>query len=164
MRVESCSVTEQTEIFKIVKDLCVFTQNKNGVFLNMINMDDHTVDKIEEYVTFSQKNKSDFALHEKKINEYKLSSTAPIMSACLRTILTNATDYDGDWDKLVRDSKNVERVQKFVKIMTLSAETAVTKRACFYSNACKKYARRAIAVKKVEQEFTNDLQTVDQPV
>lgn len=160
-RVEACSLTEQAEIFKIIKDLCVFTQNKNGIFLNLTNIDDSIIDKIVDYVSFSQQNKSDFAEHDKKVNEFKLIQSVP--ETTLKSILSDGCK--DDWEKLVTDAKNNEKVQKFVNQLNISRNTQakpntdplVKRGPSLFSNACKKFARRAMSTKKNEHDFVNEL-------
>lgn len=44
------------EIIKIInKNNIKYTQNKNGIFLNMCRMDDTVIDSIEKYLVFIEK-------------------------------------------------------------------------------------------------------------
>lgn len=165
IRVEACSVTEQIEIFKIVeKNTCLFTQNKNGIFINLVNTNDSVIEQIVDYVTFSLQNKTDFAEHDRKINECKLSSTVPPPNeTCLKSILSGGCD--DDWEKLVHESKSNERVQKFVHMLNNTSrdshEGAQKRLPSLFSNACKRFARRAISTKKIEHDLINELSKED---
>lgn len=164
-RIEACSLTEQSEIFKIVKDSCAYTQNRNGVFLNLTNIEDSILDKIIEYVSFSQQNKNDFEEHDKKVQICKLNSSVPMDETTLKKNLNEGSK--DDWDKLIIESKGFERVNTFVSMLNMSrnlatthatsAENIVKKSSSLFSNACKKFARRAISTKKNEHEFANEL-------
>lgn len=170
-RIEACSLTEQSEIFKIVKDLCTYTQNRNGVFLNLTNIEDSILDKIIEYVSFSQQNKNDFEKHDKKINEFKLSSSVPITDETTSKLYLTEGSKDDDWEKLITEAKGCERVNTFVCMLHTSrnhahahahahgssTEQVAKKNSSFFSNACKKFARRAISTKKIEHEYANEL-------
>lgn len=47
---------QKTEIFKIISDNDIkYTQNKNGVFLNMKNLNDKCINNINNYLNFIDK-------------------------------------------------------------------------------------------------------------
>lgn len=47
---------QKTEIFKIIsKNHIKYTQNKNGVFLNMKNLNDKCINDINNYLNFIEK-------------------------------------------------------------------------------------------------------------
>lgn len=161
IRVQKCSVTEQTEVFKMIKDSCAFTQNNNGVFINMSSIDDETIGKIDQFVIFCTQNQTDFDEHDRKINDIKLSAgSSTTSSTCLQNVLSNPDTQENDWQKLVTESKYVERVQKFTKMLTMTSTTVVKRTNSMFTNSCKKFARKAVAsTKKNEQDFVNNLTT-----
>jgi hypothetical protein len=61
------------EIFKIFRLYNVkFTENNNGVFFNMNNIDSKCLDKLDNYVNFINENNKDILEFEKVKEESKL--------------------------------------------------------------------------------------------
>ena len=56
-KIESLEKTEHQEILKIIKRYeCKFTENNNGVFINMNKLSDNVIKEIELFLVFSDEN------------------------------------------------------------------------------------------------------------
>ena len=56
--IESMTKEHHIEIFKILKSYDIkYTENNNGIFINMNNIDLECLDKINNYVNFINENK-----------------------------------------------------------------------------------------------------------
>lgn len=56
-KIESLEKTEHQEILKIIKRYeCKFTENNNGVFINMNKLTDNVIKEIELFLVFSDEN------------------------------------------------------------------------------------------------------------
>ena len=56
-KIESLDKTEHHEILKIIKKYeCKFTENNNGVFINMNKLTSNVIDEIESFLVFSMEN------------------------------------------------------------------------------------------------------------
>ena len=63
---------EYLEIFNIfVEDKCQYSENINGVFINLNNISEITIDKIFSFINFIKDKKEDLLIHEEKINNAK---------------------------------------------------------------------------------------------
>jgi hypothetical protein len=63
---------EYLEIFNIfVEDKCQYSENINGVFINLNNISETTIDKIFSFINFIKDKKEDLLIHEEKINNAK---------------------------------------------------------------------------------------------
>jgi hypothetical protein len=63
---------EYLEIFNIfVEDKCQYSENINGVFINLNNINEITIDKIFSFINFIKDKKEDLLIHEEKINNAK---------------------------------------------------------------------------------------------
>ena len=63
---------EYLEIFNIfVEDKCQYSENINGVFINLNNISETTIDKIFSFIKFIKDKKEDLLIHEEKINNAK---------------------------------------------------------------------------------------------
>jgi uncharacterized protein (UPF0303 family) len=60
------------EIFKIIRDASYrYTQNKNGILINITNMKEKLFSKIENYINFSVDNNKFLKSEEEKIEAFK---------------------------------------------------------------------------------------------
>ena len=60
------------KILKIFKDNnCNYSENSNGVFINMNNITDDIIKKINDYIKYIEKQNIKFENYENKKNEYK---------------------------------------------------------------------------------------------
>ena len=65
--IEALPVFHQTEVLRILyKNHITFSENKNGIFLNLSYVNLEVIHKISEYVTFVQNQESQMCEFEKK--------------------------------------------------------------------------------------------------
>jgi len=90
---------EHCEIYNIIrKDTDKISENKNGVFINLKYLNDETIDKIQEFISFCQKNKSLLKKkqkeHEKEMNSVNSDNTI------ISTLGENYESYSLDKESL----------------------------------------------------------------
>ncbi len=62
--------TEQEELFRILKKCNEeVSENKNGIFFDLMNLQEETIKQIQEWLSFCNKNKVQFEIREKAIQE-----------------------------------------------------------------------------------------------
>lgn len=62
--------TEQEELFRIlVRCKEDVSENKNGIFFDITNLNKETIQQIQEYVVFCSKNRMQFEMREKEISD-----------------------------------------------------------------------------------------------
>ena len=60
------------EISNIIEeDKCQYSENKNGIFINLNNISENTIDKIFNFINFIKHKKEDLLKHEEVINNAK---------------------------------------------------------------------------------------------
>jgi hypothetical protein len=63
---------EYLEIFNILQDdNCNFSENKNGVFINLLNVTENTIDRIFSFVDFIKHKREDLLQHEEFLENAK---------------------------------------------------------------------------------------------
>lgn len=90
---------EHCEIYNIIrKDTDKISENKNGVFINLKYLNDETIDKIQEFISFCQKNKNLLKKkqkeHEKEMNSVNSDNTI------ISTLGENYESYSLDKESL----------------------------------------------------------------
>jgi hypothetical protein len=67
---------EYLEIFNIIQnDNCQYSENKNGIFINLSNVSENTIDKIFNFINFIKHKKEDLFKYEEYINIAKKNIT-----------------------------------------------------------------------------------------
>lgn len=69
--IEGYSEDKQLEILKIIKEHEVpFTENQNGIFLNLSNLNSVIISKLSDYITYIKKQENFIKIIEQQKNEY----------------------------------------------------------------------------------------------
>ena len=69
-KIKSLSKIEHIEIFKILRRNNIkYTENSNGIFINLINIDNNIIKQIDEFISFCLNNKDSLVEKENIINE-----------------------------------------------------------------------------------------------
>ena len=71
---------EYFEILNIItEDQCQYSENKNGIFINLSNVTEKTIDKIFEFINFVKHKKEDLIKHEEYLTYFKKNITENII-------------------------------------------------------------------------------------
>lgn len=154
--------TEHEEIFKIIKDhnkSVNYSKNKNGIFFNMSSLDDHTIEEIDKFVNYCISNKKDLDDYDKKINECKINNKLTNMVSNEHTVKQPVyMDIGEDWNQIVTDSKSIQKITTFVENLINAHEKIGKKKVNQkFSNAKKKYSKKACVERKYETEDNLEL-------
>ena len=69
---KNLSKLEYLEIFNIIKeDKCQYSENKNGYFINLLNVTENTIDKISNFINYIKNKKEELILYDEIITETK---------------------------------------------------------------------------------------------
>jgi hypothetical protein len=83
---------EYLEIFNIIKeDNCNFSENKNGIFINLLNISEETIDKIFNFINFIKHKREDLMKHEEYLNIAK-KNISSIIKNTENNIIINESD------------------------------------------------------------------------
>jgi len=70
--VSNLSTTEYLEIFNIfIEDKCQYSENINGVFINLNNVNEETIDRINSFINFIKDKKQDLLSRDKEVQTMK---------------------------------------------------------------------------------------------
>lgn len=73
-QIRDLSEDEQMEIFKIIrKSECTYTENNNGIFLNMRVLNNGTLNEISKFIKFCHENKKNLSEQEEIVNQEKIN-------------------------------------------------------------------------------------------
>lgn len=69
-QIKNFNRTEQEELYRILRRSSEeMSENRNGIFFDLMAVKQTTVDKIQEWIEFCDKNRSTFESREKEMND-----------------------------------------------------------------------------------------------
>lgn len=159
-KINRLSFTEHEEIFKILKNnRCNFTQNKNGTFFDISNIDHEVLKTVQQFVEFCICNKTELDEYDKKIKECKINNSFDRLqsSTPLNDVIT-AEEPVEDWQALLTDVKSNEKINAFVNLLENNSERlSIKKTNTKFMNVKKKYSKKFTTEKKGESDLQNVL-------
>lgn len=163
------------------------TQNRNGMFIDFKMIPNDVILKIEQFVDFCNYNRQNLDAYDKCINECKLnkdiSKVVTLHHSKTDDLLDTKIDTDFDecntnslqnviaraaqshqnekqWLDLLKENKQCDKVLQYVDLLENNYSKIHKKKTCNmkYANAKKKYARRAVAEKKIDSDLISVLE------
>lgn len=158
-KIKEMNRTEHEEIFKIIRSKnhnMTYSRNKNGIFFNLSTLDDDTIHDVSNFVEYCMSNKKALDDYDQKINECKINNSLTFVS--LDNIPKQSVPIE-DWNTIVgTDSKALQKITVFIENIINSHDRIGKKKANQkFSNAKKKYSKRACIERKFESEDINEL-------
>ena len=117
---KNLSKIEYYEIFNIIKqDNCQYSENKNGVFINLSNVSELTIDKIFNFINFIKHKREELIKHEEIINDAKKN-----ISEMNKSIEINIEKYSIHCDNKTElsDSENEDNDAKTSNYLIFSSD------------------------------------------
>lgn len=103
---------EYLEIFNIIQeDNCTYSQNKNGVFINLSNISENTIDKIFNFINFIKHKKEDLIKYEEYVNIAKKN-----IDTNINKVLTENNIETEPRDKYYENYENEEEDEEEKKV------------------------------------------------
>ena len=104
---KNLSKLEHLEIFNIIQeDNCVYSENKNGVFINLLNVSENTIDKIFNFINFIQHKKEDLIKHDEFVDNAKKNITDKIPEIIEISNNINNINYESDDSNINDETSN----------------------------------------------------------
>ena len=179
-KIAQLSATEHEEILKIVRQYSniAYSQNRNGVFINLKTVPNDLVCKINEFVQFCLENKEHLDEYDKRINECKLGNKLAVADIAAASALDEnstkksqplaqvmsrmreSSNHDAEWHNSLKETKAMEKVENLLDVLETNFQKIHKKKTCNmkFSNAKKKYARRVgISDKRGDMDMVSNL-------
>ena len=156
-KISSLCETEHEEIFKIFQTHGVpYTQNKNGIFINLSKLSDNIIEQIESFVAYCELNKKNLDEYSNRVTPSLLNATSQpqedISMFLTREEINNKTRLD-----LIESSSNIKNIVSILESNLDKINKRHIENFAKFENAQKKYNKR-ISEKKINYEnISNDL-------
>lgn len=160
-KISGMTKTEHEEIFKIIRsnnNSTGYSKNKNGVFFNMSTLDNSVIEKIDNFVNYCMNNKKELDDYDKKINECKINNNLVHIRPRSLEDVTKPLDQQDEWTSATNEPKSIQKISQFVEKLMADYEKIGKKKVNQkFSNAKKKYSKKACVERKFETEDNAEL-------
>lgn len=145
--IKNLSKLEYLEIFSIIQnDNCQFSENKNGIFINLSNVSEITIDKIFNFINFIKHKKEDLIKHEEIINNAK-KNISENDSTIYNLDLNNYTDNCSN-DYMI-DSDNEKKIESDYLIFSSDEDEDLENKISLKKKKTKYSGKKAKMIKSI---------------
>ena len=97
---------EYLEIFNIIQeDKCIYSENKNGIFINLSNVSENTIDKIFNFINFIKHKKEDLLKYEEYVTIAK-KNISDVQKSVINNNISNEKEYNDNNNYEYSDSED----------------------------------------------------------
>jgi hypothetical protein len=97
---------EYLEIFNIIQeDKCIYSENKNGIFINLSNVFENTIDKIFNFINFIKHKKEDLLKYEEYVSIAK-KNISDVQKSIINNNINTEKEYNDNNNYEYSDSED----------------------------------------------------------
>ena len=166
-KINSLCKTEHEEIYKIIRKYnhdnqsnpIAFSQNRNGIFFNLSDIEDALYLELDKFVDFCITNKKDLDDYDKKINECKINNNYnSIQNNSEAKQVDEEQDKPEDWNAIISDPRSVQRVSSYIERLVNDRDKSSKKKINVkFNNAKKKFSKKIVNEKKIDGDNIQSL-------
>jgi len=155
---KNLSKLEYLEIFNIIQnDKCIYSENKNGIFINLSNVSEHTIDKIFNFVDFIKHKKEDLLKYEEYVNIAK-NNISDIQKSVANNVISNEKEYNdnNNYDISDSDSDDEDKADEYL-IFSSDEDDDLENKLSLKKKKVKYSGKKAKMIKSIKDTGTNKL-------
>jgi hypothetical protein len=156
---KNLSKLEYLEIFNIIQnDKCVYSENKNGIFINLSNVSEHTIDKIFNFIDFIKHKKEDLLKYEEHVNIAK-NNISDIQKSVANNVISNEKEYNdnnNNYDISDSDSDEEDKADEYL-IFSSDEDDDLENKLSLKKKKVKYSGKKAKMIKSIKDTGTNKL-------
>jgi len=155
---KNLSKLEYLEIFNIIQnDKCIYSENKNGIFINLSNVSENTIDKIFNFVDFIKHKKEDLLKYEEYVNIAK-NNISDIQKSVVNNVISNEKEYNdnNNYDISDSDSDDEDKADEYL-IFSSDEDDDLENKLSLKKKKVKYSGKKAKMIKSIKDTGTNKL-------
>lgn len=154
---KNLSKLEYLEIFNIIQnDKCVYSENKNGIFINLSNVSENTIDKIFNFVDFIKHKKEDLLKYEEYVNIAK-NNISDIQKSVANNVISNEKEYNDNYYNISdSDSDDEDKADEYL-IFSSDEDDDLENKLSLKKKKVKYSGKKAKIIKSIKDTGTNKL-------
>jgi hypothetical protein len=115
---KNLSKLEYLEIFNIIQeDKCQYSENKNGYFINLLNVSEDTINKITNFIIYIKNKKEELILYDEIINNTKKNISENndiILNDFHKTEILNNNINNGEYNDIEDEEDVVDNYDNYL--------------------------------------------------
>lgn len=120
---KNLSKLEYLEIFNIIQDAkCPYSENKNGIFINLSNITEITIDKIFNFINFIKHKREDLLKQEELINNTKKNLIVPTNKNITEHTYVNYNDTKNDLQENIEELDSISESNDYDNYLVFSSD------------------------------------------
>lgn len=156
---KNLSKLEYLEIFNIIQnDKCVYSENKNGIFINLSNVSENTIDKIFNFIDFIKHKKEDLLKYEEYVNIAK-NNISDIQKSVANNVISNEKEYNdnnNNYDISDSDSDEEDKADEYL-IFSSDEDDDLENKLSLKKKKVKYSGKKAKMIKSIKDTGNNKL-------
>jgi hypothetical protein len=113
---------EYLEIFNIIQeDKCIYSENKNGIFINLSNVSENTIDKIFNFINFIKHKKEDLLKYEEYVTIAK-KNISDVQKSVINNNINTEKEYNDNNNYEYSDSEDDDDDKKLNEYLVFSSD------------------------------------------
>jgi hypothetical protein len=148
---------EYLEIFNIIQeDKCIYSENKNGIFINLSNVSENTIDKIFNFINFIKHKKEDLLKYEEYVSIAK-KNISDVQKSVINNNITTEKEYnDNNNNYEYSDSDDDEKKLNEYLVFSSDEEDDLENKLSLKKKKIKYSGKKAKMIKSIKDSGNNN--------
>jgi len=146
---------EYLEIFNIIQeDKCIYSENKNGIFINLLNVSENTIDKIFDFINFIKHKKEDLLKYEEYVSIAKKNIT-DVQKSTINNNISIEKEYNDNNNYEYSDSDDDDKKINEYLVFSSDEEEDLENKLSLKKKKIKYSGKKAKMIKSIKDSGNN---------
>ena len=150
---------EYLEIFNIIQeDKCIYSENKNGIFINLSNVSENTIDKIFNFINFIKHKKEDLLKYEEYVTIAK-KNISDVQKSIINNNINTEKEYNDNNNYEYSDSDDDDEDDKKINeylVFSSDEEDDLENKLSLKKKKIKYSGKKAKMIKSIKDSGNNN--------
>jgi hypothetical protein len=148
---------EYLEIFNIIQeDKCIYSENKNGIFINLLNVSESTIDKIFDFINFIKHKKEDLLKYEEYVSIAK-KNISDVQKSTINNNITSEKEYsDNNYEISDSDDDDDNKINEYL-VFSSDEEDDLENKLSLKKKKVKYSGKKAKMIKSIKDGGNNNI-------
>ncbi len=146
---------EYLEIFNIImEDKCIYSENKNGIFINLLNVSESTIDKIFDFINFIKHKKEDLLKYEEYVTIAK-KNISDVQKSTINNNITLEKEYiNNNYEYSDSDDEDDRKINEYL-VFSSDEEEDLENKLSLKKKKIKYSGKKAKMIKSIKDSGNN---------
>lgn len=147
---------EYLEIFNIIQeDKCIYSENKNGIFINLLNVSESTIDKIFDFINFIKHKKEDLLKYEEYVSIAK-KNISDVQKSTINNNITSEKEYSDNNYEISDSDDDDNKINEYL-VFSSDEEDDLENKLSLKKKKVKYSGKKAKMIKSIKDGGNNNI-------